>query len=119
MLTLFNNTQQQHNDMPQNVNIVDQQYIAINIVNVWTRRTKSNQQAFALVVMDFILSSNLSYTLSLCIPLHLAQAFSAVQSAHSIKSSGIAFFIMQSHCAMKWKSELIGTAHVNLNSSWE
>ena len=31
-LTFFNNTQQQHNDMPQNVDIVGQQYIAINIV---------------------------------------------------------------------------------------
>ena len=34
LLTFFNNTQQQHNDMPQNVDIVGQQYIAINIVNV-------------------------------------------------------------------------------------
>ena len=33
LLRFFNNTQQQHNDMPQNVDNVDQQYIAINIVN--------------------------------------------------------------------------------------
>jgi hypothetical protein len=29
--TFFNNTQQQHNDMSQNIDIVGQQYIAINI----------------------------------------------------------------------------------------
>ena len=37
LLTFFNNTQQQHNDMTQNVDIVGQQYIAINIVNVWLK----------------------------------------------------------------------------------
>ena len=35
LFTFFNDAQQQHNDMPQNVDIVGQQYIAINIVNVW------------------------------------------------------------------------------------
>ena len=35
LLTFFSDTQQQHNDMPQNVDIVGQQYIAINIVNAW------------------------------------------------------------------------------------
>ena len=39
LLTFFNNTQQQHNDMPQNVDIVGQQYIVINIVNVGATQT--------------------------------------------------------------------------------
>jgi hypothetical protein len=34
LFTFFNNTQQQHSDMPQNVDFVGQHYIAINIVNV-------------------------------------------------------------------------------------
>ena len=33
LLTFFNNTQQQYNAMSQNVDIVCEQYIAINIVN--------------------------------------------------------------------------------------
>jgi hypothetical protein len=35
LLTIFNNTQQKHNNMSQNVDILGQQYIAINIVIVW------------------------------------------------------------------------------------
>ena len=41
----FNDRQQQHNDMPQNGDIVGQQYIAINIVNVWCRNTQPAQSA--------------------------------------------------------------------------
>ena len=47
LLTVFNNTQQ-HNDMPQNVDIVGQQYIAINIVNVCLLVLVSSEEAFNL-----------------------------------------------------------------------
>ena len=37
LLTFFSDTQQQHNNMSQNDDIVGQQYIAINIVNICRR----------------------------------------------------------------------------------
>ena len=40
LLTSFNNTQQQHNDMPQNFDIIGEQYIEMHIVNVCTHHSQ-------------------------------------------------------------------------------
>jgi hypothetical protein len=53
-LTFFNNTQKQHNDMTQNVDIVGQPYIAINIVNVCTTANSAERKNWHPALASFI-----------------------------------------------------------------
>ena len=60
LLTFFNNTQQQHNDMPQNVDIVGQQYIAINIVCRYMNQNPHVEKKIAWLHLAAIANYNFS-----------------------------------------------------------